>query len=641
MSIQFAGATIRDARRKAGLTQEQLSEGICEPTSLSCIERGVSGVSPTTFRLLMERAGVNVEFFPTFINKTDFECSYILKRARFYVDYWFLSEAYYELEKVYEMKCASNLFHYQEWLLLQSKLQLKSGACSYTEVLQTTTEALHISWPDFNINNLNTRYLSINEIELLLCIAETYLFLNKTEYSFILCNYVSTYIAQAPFDLETKNRLLIKHATVLSNFYLAVKDWDHALATANKYRKIAIAEDDDSLIHDLTFMTGLGYYYQGVLEKASHYIKTAFYSAYSLKNCHATLYRDYIIKDLSLDFLNSSLHLPDIPICKFEYKKITDTIFHNGIYDLATSSLYQFGDIIHDLRTSQKITQSKLCQGLCTKATLSKIENNTLIPETIIAETLLQRLGISENCFTFYSNHYETKLHELKERLIKIKNDKPIIIEQYLNEADNILQTFPSPLYEQFFLFEKATYQQKLPEHIDDLWATLHITLPDFQINRILEYRLSWIELSIINNLAAAYARSGDCTTAIHYLYMILDYIKQNGNDVLHWRRFYCVTVSLLVTFLFQIKRYDEVDALFSKIYNPLLAYAIYFISGVFGNYCQVLGRCNKKELIPQYASYAFYNAAIHENTIMTQKFANVILNNYGINGDYPLVDIK
>ena len=56
MSIRNAGKTIKEARLKAGMTQEQLSEGICTVLSLSRIENGSCGVSAVTFQALMAHA---------------------------------------------------------------------------------------------------------------------------------------------------------------------------------------------------------------------------------------------------------------------------------------------------------------------------------------------------------------------------------------------------------------------------------------------------------------------------------------------------------------------------------------------------------------------------------------------------------
>ena len=76
MGVRNAGKTIREARIKAGLTQEQLSEGVCSVLSLSRIENGSAGVSPVTFQALMAHAGAPCEVYPIFAGRTDFECFY-------------------------------------------------------------------------------------------------------------------------------------------------------------------------------------------------------------------------------------------------------------------------------------------------------------------------------------------------------------------------------------------------------------------------------------------------------------------------------------------------------------------------------------------------------------------------------------
>ena len=57
MSINNAGKIIKEARLRAGLTQEELSDGICSALSLSHIENNHTGISPVTFQALMANAG--------------------------------------------------------------------------------------------------------------------------------------------------------------------------------------------------------------------------------------------------------------------------------------------------------------------------------------------------------------------------------------------------------------------------------------------------------------------------------------------------------------------------------------------------------------------------------------------------------
>ena len=132
MSVRNAGTTIKEARLKAGLTQEKLSENVCSVLSLSRIENGSCGVSPSTFQALMQHAGVSCETYPIFANRTDFDCFYALKQVQFFLNSHQLTLAYDELSHIESMHWADNRFYYQEWLYLYCRMQSYSGTCNHT-----------------------------------------------------------------------------------------------------------------------------------------------------------------------------------------------------------------------------------------------------------------------------------------------------------------------------------------------------------------------------------------------------------------------------------------------------------------------------------------------------------------------------
>ena len=82
MGIRNAGIIIKEARLKAGLTQEQLSHGICTLNSLSFIENSRYGVSSSTFQALMAKAGSPCEAYPIFRDSKEFDAFICLKNAR-------------------------------------------------------------------------------------------------------------------------------------------------------------------------------------------------------------------------------------------------------------------------------------------------------------------------------------------------------------------------------------------------------------------------------------------------------------------------------------------------------------------------------------------------------------------------------
>ena len=142
--------------------------------------------------------------------------------------------------------------------------------------------------------------------------------------------------------------------------------------------------------------------------------------------------------------------------------------------------------------------------GLCSKSKLSKIENNLLQPSIALAETLLQRLGINERIFTFLGNEREQKLHDLKYLLLHSVRMRNRYHNSDLQKYKELL-TDDDTLYFQFYLEETNYSKQNHKEKLQLLFQALSLTLPDFDIFHISKYRLSYMELTILNSISLEY----------------------------------------------------------------------------------------------------------------------------------------
>lgn len=313
MSVQNAGVIIREARLKAGLSQERLSEGICSPLSLSRIENGNAGVSPSTFQALMAHAGVPCEAYPIFASRTDFECFYTLKRARFYLDCWQLNEAYEELNKVEEKNFAKNKYYYQEWLLLHSKLQVLSCCGNHNEIHTTLLKALRVSRPDIDFCNFRKLLLSLNEIELLLAIAQEEFYINHSDVCLEICTQISSYLENSHLAFLEKDRLLSEYAIVYSKYLIKHKNYSDALKLADAFRIKMVKNDVNTILHELTFLTGLAKYHVGNIEEALVFFKTAFFSAHSIESPYATKIQRYLFNEFGVSLFESSFEIAEIP----------------------------------------------------------------------------------------------------------------------------------------------------------------------------------------------------------------------------------------------------------------------------------------------------------------------------------------
>lgn len=298
-------------------------------------------------------------------------------------------------------------------------------------------------------------------------------------------------------------------AIVQAKYLLAVKDYEKVTQTAYNARQNIIGREGAALLCSLTFLTGLGYYYQGNSEEADAHIKSAFYSAHAVESSFATACRSYLLEHTDYSVSEYMKELPDIPLKRYPVKKPQDVShFSDGIYSADMAESYTLGDILHDLRTEQKLSLQIVCQGLCSNSKLSKIENGTLQPDIALAEALMQRLGLSERIFTFWGNEKEAKFYDLKFKILNIPVPSKENVEPYLEEMALLVDD--NVAFRQEYLAERARLLPSAEEKIAALKESLSLTLPDFDIHQIHRYRLTWREIIILNNIAHAYRTTSE-----------------------------------------------------------------------------------------------------------------------------------
>lgn len=592
MAVRNAGKIIREARLKAGLTQEQMSEDICSVLTLSRIENNSAGVSPSLFQALMSRAGAPRNIFPVFPNRKDFDCFYTLKRARLYLESWQLQEAYDELLKVKNADFSNNKFHYQEWLYLQGCLQSRSGSCEHQLIYEIFISALSVTKPTIDFSDLSNKLFSDIEIELLIEISNELLYLSKHDLAYIICSQLESYINNAELSFIERDRLLSRNAIARTKYLLYTHDYNKALETINEYRHLMVVNSENASLLELNFWTAMSYYYWGNIEKAHQMFNDTFYSAHAIESCYATTCLKFVSENTSIvidDYIKS---LPSIDCKTFKYEKITDSLsLSDGTYDLFSPDVLTLGRLIYVLRKEQNISQAVLCQGLCSKSKLSKIENDQLQPDIFLSEALLQRLGVSERVFSFWGNSNYKILYELKSKILNSKltslKEQFALLKQFkelLSENNNILL--------QFYYALSYDFLDESERRIATLQNALNLTLPDFDILNINNYRLSLIELGIIGNIAYEYREISPSKSNL-YFSKLLEYMNLSSVNIMFQSLVYPIFIYKYAHSLYHQKYYLQLSNLYTfsvarilKIHLDSLGFFTLF-------FVQALGECN------------------------------------------------
>lgn len=190
----------------------------------------------------------------------------------------------------------------------------------------------------------------------------------------------------------------------------------------------------------------------------------------------------------------------------------------------------KIGSAIQYFRESYQISQGRLCMGLCSVATLSRIEAGERDVDSLLLETLLERLGRMPNQFELILTESDYDLYQKREEIKKQVANKEYTSASALLQEYEQIATSKGNVHVQFVKAYKALLNEldggTIETTIDLLMQAITCTVPDFKTNEIKDYYLSNIELNIIVDILQRMAAAGMNENAKQILKQVLDYLE-------------------------------------------------------------------------------------------------------------------
>ena len=609
MGIENIGTTIRVAREKAGLTQSQLAEGICTPLSLSRIENNKAGVRPEVFQQLMQRTGQNCSINPAFKNRNAFLAYMAVEDAAYALKIGNPALAEKYLRKIQDWDSVlENGQLTQRFGMLQIKIQLMMENCNYEMLLNKTEQLLRLSCMDFRIGQELSGLFSITELELLLICCELLTSVGRTEECIAYSEFITDYLKQKRISFREKNYYMAA-AAIRRCDALLLKGQDVTLFVEEleKLYDECIKARASAILPRLYFRIGLCCHRLKRTEacrimRISYLAERARQSLYSV-----SMYR-CADKELGRKFLDDAergrvLSIPVIPWIPFRLEQKTCDM-ECGEYS------YRLGDIIRDSRREKGLTIARLSEGLCTKSTLSKIENNESLPGKALCDALLQRLGMNGDIFYSYCDSTDFQIYELQRHCIDCVNlhtkEDNVRAEKILDE---IMDIDSNKLYKQFCMSVRASIllndSDKIQECRELLQQAFCMTQPEFCEYNFGEKPFTYNELTILNKMAFTYWNEGKNIQATQLLYQILFYLEKNKYAMQIKENIWPVTFAELCRILYRERHLSELIELEKYYEEPTLLRDGMFLEKALIYYSQALGENGYIEKALQYAQYA------------------------------------
>lgn len=582
MSILGISQTIKEARKRLGLSQRQLSEGICSITALCNIENDKYGVSPSTFEALMSKMGIHCKVYPTFENQNDYECFKHIEDATSYLRYCKLDLVYQELENLQSKSYNHNYNYYQKWLYLYSHLMIIDKRYDTDIILDCLKKGFLLSQSSFDLEKLDPVSYNYSETNLLLFYA--FFILDRQE-DYSLCKNILDQLESHCSHDQTTSFL---YAFIQCYYFYKTEQFDEAYEYAKQLQLKSLSDGNYTFIIFSLYIKGLSLLPKKHLKEAKTYIN----ASVDTSIIYSPLLTDALIRHINsiapdLE-LKLSLDVPDVKIPNLLSLDFPNNL-KDGYFNIYSKNVIGLGDIILHRRTSQKISQIKLCQGLCSKSALSKIEQGKSKASILVSMGLLERLGLSSREFCFYGSQQETAFYKIVLTLIshyRFHLDK----QKYTSYIDDLIAIADNdPLMLQYCYLFKTQLTANKTEIINLCKKALNITIPNFELINIPQYRFSNVEMNFINVLVNAIAFSDNFSDAPYYFQLIYQYATDNNIELLWKKNYLAVALAKYVRFLGEkemysvlLARYKQWDFSCCYFYLDVLLDIYYYLSKAY-----------------------------------------------------------
>ena len=194
----------------------------------------------------------------------------------------------------------------------------------------------------------------------------------------------------------------------------------------------------------------------------------------------------------------------------------------------------KIGAAILYFRESYQISQSKLCKGLCSVPTLSRIEAGERDADSLLLETLLERLGKMSNQFELILTDSDYVLYQNREEIRRNIEEKNYEKAYALLEEYDKIASSKGNVHIQYVLASRAMLNEMnggtINDTIEMLLKAFTYTVPDFMKTGIKDNYLSNGELTIIINIIQHMQSASMSEQAKDLLLQVLGYLDKHNS---------------------------------------------------------------------------------------------------------------
>jgi len=427
MSIRDAGKYLKWSRQNAGLTQEELSSGICSSSTLSNIENNKIKVRSKTFDLLCKKLGTSETKFPSFNSENEFYDCLKLNNARYYLSIG----DYYKVSK--ELLSCTFLGNERadiqaEYVFLIYVLCVASrGHDSDTEKLINKSFAL------LELDKKRPVYFaSVLEYEI-------YMYANMHMRNYEEVNSLLRYVKDSPITSCEREYLKMMIYACISYIYRMKGEMEKAKQTALNSIELAFENKCYVLVLDL---------YKSVFDNKD------------------VLYRYFDIQ---------SVFGAQTPIVDDDLLILKERAYRIDFLKSTSQSKFVFGvkEILKYARNHCIGGKQNIHTGLCTENAYRKYLSGAVLPSIDMFGALMERSGFSLDALVLWNTKLDNKKCNLVELGQGLGGEKDL--SKIISDLKGLLSmTLPDEFWKDLYCYRLSIEELMILKEIGNTYVKMH-----------------------------------------------------------------------------------------------------------------------------------------------------------------------
>lgn len=297
----FLGDYIRQRRLELGLTQEQVCEGICEPITLSRIENGKQTPSRVRINAILQRLDLPDDRYYALLTKNELEIEALEKEIVACNATGRAEECFKQIEKLKAFAEGEPLI---QQFIIRSRLLLEQMEKRYTEQeeIEILTQAIRLTVPDFNTEEIEKKLYTRDEIKIINQIANAYSCAGNQKKAadifYQLLKYIRKHIKEAITSAGVLPMILYNYARVLDLAGRYEEGIEYALET----KEVCIKYGHYQYLPRCIEIYGECCYFLGRIEESKKAYRQAYYICEAIGDVNLEVTKEEAKKYLNLEF---------------------------------------------------------------------------------------------------------------------------------------------------------------------------------------------------------------------------------------------------------------------------------------------------------------------------------------------------